>query len=178
MNFSNLNQNNRNLKIAIASSRLAKTWKNQEINWLNFKEMVRKTKRTAESISEYKKMSKQKQDLLKDVGGFVGGTLKEGKRKNGHIIGRSLLTLDMDYAKPGICEIIELLCDWECCIYSTHKSTPESPRFRTCLHNFKYGFFERFFFEMRQKTQEYFRILSIFGKISEKNTQKYVFYKL
>jgi hypothetical protein len=37
-------------------------------------------------------------------------------------------------------------------------------KLRTCLHNFKYGFFERFLFEMRQKTQEYFRILKYFWR--------------
>ena len=44
-------------------------------------------------------MRKGGQDSIKDVGGFVGGHLKYGRRKKGNVLSRSMLTLDMDYGK-------------------------------------------------------------------------------
>lgn len=48
---------------------------------------------THETLEEYKKMSKDEQASVKDVGGFVGGKLKDGSRKNGCVINRCILTL-------------------------------------------------------------------------------------
>jgi putative DNA primase/helicase len=121
------------MKIAVGNSRRTKRWKNKDISWGDFKRIVRTTKRTTETVSEYAKMKKAEQDEIKDVGGFVGGALREGKRRNGHVLCRSMLTLDMDYAVPGVWEQIESLYDWACCLYSTHKHTPEEPRLRLII---------------------------------------------
>jgi putative DNA primase/helicase len=121
------------MKIAVGNSRRTKRWKNKDISWEDFKRIVRTTKRTTETVSEYAKMKKAEQDEIKDVGGFVGGALREGKRRNGHVLCRSMLTLDMDYAVPGVWEQIESLHDWACCLYSTHKHTPEEPRLRLII---------------------------------------------
>jgi len=121
------------MKIAVGNSRMEKRWKNRDISWEDFKNTIRTTKRTTETVSEYRKMNKAQQDTIKDVGGFVGGTLREGKRRNGYVLCRSMLTLDMDYASPGVWEQIESLYDWACCIYSTHKHTPEAPRLRIVI---------------------------------------------
>ncbi|MDA8227027.1 MAG: virulence-associated E family protein [Desulfitobacterium hafniense] len=118
------------MKIAVGNSRMDKRWKNKDISWEEFKNSVRTTKRTTETVSEFRKMSKAQQDSIKDIGGFVGGALREGKRRNGYVLCRSMLTLDMDYATPDIWEQIEALYDWTCCVYSTHKSTSEAPRLR------------------------------------------------
>lgn len=118
------------MKIAVGNSRMDKKWKNKDISWEEFKNTVRTTKRTTETVSEFRKMSKPQQDQVKDIGGFVGGALREGKRRNGYVICRSLLTLDMDYATSDIWGQIEALYDWSCCVYSTHKHTPEAPRLR------------------------------------------------
>lgn len=118
------------MKIAVGNSRMDKRWKNKDISWEEFKNSVRTTRRTTETVSEFRKMSKAQQDSIKDIGGFVGGALREGKRRNGYVLCRSMLTLDMDYATPDIWEQIEALYDWSCCVYSTHKSTPEAPRLR------------------------------------------------
>ena len=121
------------MKIAVGNSRMDKKWKNKDISWEKFKSAVRVTKRTTETVSEYRKLGKAQQDAIKDIGGFVGGTLREGKRRNGHVLCRSMLTLDMDYAAPGVWEQIEALYDWTCCIYSTHKHTPNAPRLRLVI---------------------------------------------
>lgn len=121
------------MKIAVGNSRMDKKWKNKDISWEKFTAAVRTTQRTTETVAEYRKLSKAQQDSIKDIGGFVGGSLREGKRRNGYVLGRSMLTLDMDYAAPGVWEQLEALYDWTCCIYSTHKHTPEAPRFRLVI---------------------------------------------
>lgn len=121
------------MKIAVGNSRKSRRWKNKDISWDDFKKTVSTTKRTTETVAEYRKLKKAEQDGLKDVGGFVGGALKGGKRRKGHVISRSMLTLDMDYATPGIWEQIEALHDFTCCIYSTHRHTPDEPRLRLVI---------------------------------------------
>lgn len=121
------------MKIAVGNSRMDRKWKNRDITWEDFKNTVRTTKRTTETVSEFRKMNRARQDSIKDVGGFVGGALREGKRRNGYVLCRSMLTLDMDYAKPDTWDMIESLHDWQCCVYSTHKHTPEAPRLRLII---------------------------------------------
>ena len=119
--------------ISIANSRTAKKWKAIDISWNEFLDKVKNTKRTGETVKEFKNLSKAKQDEIKDVGGFVSGKLKEGKRKNGYVEYRTMLTLDMDYADAGLWEQITLFYDFTCCIYSTHKHTKEKTRLRLII---------------------------------------------
>jgi len=118
------------MKIAIANSRTDKKLKNKEMSWEEFTKRCSSTIRTTETVEEYRKMNKGDKANIKDRGGFVAGELKEGRRKNGMVRCRSALTLDMDYAEPGSWERITLLFDFKCCVYSTHKHTPENPRLR------------------------------------------------
>ena len=90
------------MKIAVGNSRMDKKWKNRDISWEDFCAKVSTTQRTTETVDEYRKLKKGRQDSIKDVGGFVGGHLRDGKRKNGSVLCRSMLTLDMDYGKPDI----------------------------------------------------------------------------
>ena len=121
------------MKIAVGNSRMDKKWKNRDISWENLCQRVSSTIRTTETVEEYRKLKKGAQDNIKDVGGFVGGQLREGRRKNGMVLCRSMLTLDMDYGEPGIWDEIDLLYDFRCCVYSTHKHTPEHPRLRMII---------------------------------------------
>ena len=121
------------MKIAVGNSRMDKKWKNREISWEDLCDKVRVTLRTTETVEEYRKLKKGSQDSIKDVGGFVGGHLREGRRKNGTVLCRSLLTLDMDYGEPNIWDTISMLHDFKCCVYSTHKHTPENPRLRLLI---------------------------------------------
>ncbi len=121
------------MKIATGNSRMDKKWKNKDISWEDFVAAVSNTIHTTETVEEYRKLKKGQQDAIKDVGGFVGGHLKEGKRRNGNVLCRSMLTLDMDYATVDIWEKIKMLYDYKCCIYSTHKHTPEHPRLRLVI---------------------------------------------
>lgn len=78
-------------------------------------------------------MKKGGQDSIKDVGGFVGGHLKDGRRKKGNVLSRSVLTLDMDYGTSSIWGELCTFFPYQCCIYSTHKHTPENPRLRLII---------------------------------------------
>lgn len=121
------------MKIAYGNSRMEKKWKNSEISWEDFCARVKTTQRTTETVEEFKKLAKGRQDDIKDIGGFVGGHLKGGKRKKGMVLCRSLLTLDMDYGTPGIWDELTMFFDHKCCIYSTHKHTAEKPRLRLLI---------------------------------------------
>ena len=84
------------MKIAYGDSRTARKWKNNEISWEDFCKRVSTTQYTTETVEEYRKMTKARRDAIKDVGGYVAGHLKDGRRKVGHVICRSMLTLDAD----------------------------------------------------------------------------------
>ena len=71
----------RQFQIATGISRNTKIWKNTVISWNDLVNRLSKTVRTPETQGEFKNLPKSKQDEIKDVGGFVGGSLKNGKRK-------------------------------------------------------------------------------------------------
>ncbi|KOF56138.1 phage-like protein [Clostridium sp. DMHC 10] len=121
------------IKIAVGRNRKELNWKNKEMKWSEFLDRVSKTTRTPENYEEYKKLSKNEQDDIKDVGGFVGGALKDGRRKSAAVLSRSILTLDADYGQNGLWDTIEMLFDFGCCIYTTHKHSKDKPRFRLVI---------------------------------------------
>lgn len=119
--------------ISVANSRKSKLWSKQELTWSEFVESLRKPIVTDETQEEYFNMSKAQQDEIKDVGGFVGGELKDGRRKSDHVINRCILTLDADYANKDFNDYTEMFFDSSYCIYSTHKHTKENPRYRLII---------------------------------------------
>lgn len=121
---------NRKLKIATAKNRFETKWTNREVTWEEIVKRLKRTKRTNETLEEYKAMKKDDQDAIKDVGGFVGGSLKEGLRRNGYVEVRSLITLDLDDCEEGILDDLSVNIANECFIYSTHKHTKAKPRLR------------------------------------------------
>lgn len=121
------------LYVSTGNSRMEKKWNGTEMELDDFKSRIANTKYTAETMEQYRKMSRAKQDAIKDVGGFVLGKLKGGRRKRDCVISRSAVTLDMDYGTEGIIDEMEMLTDIQMMIYSTHKHTPESPRLRLVI---------------------------------------------
>ena len=116
--------------VSTGNSRMEKRWNGGEMELEDFVRRISRTIRTAETVEQYRKLSKARQDSIKDVGGFVMGKLKGGRRKKDCVVFRSALTLDMDHAEADIPERMEMFFDFRCLIYSTHKHTPEGPRFR------------------------------------------------
>lgn len=122
------------LKISVGGSRWAKHWKTKTILWSALVKKLSATKRTSETLAAYRTFDKAKQDGIKDIGGFVGGTLTGGRRTADCAGPRQLVTLDADYATTDVWDLIELLMpDTALCVYSTHKHTPEKPRLRLVI---------------------------------------------
>lgn len=95
--------------VSVGNSRMDKKWNGSETELSDFSERLSRTIRTAETVEQYRKMTKAQQDAIKDVGGFVLGKLKGGRRKKDTVISRSAITLDMDYGTPDILDELELL---------------------------------------------------------------------
>lgn len=121
------------MRLSIGNSRMDKKWNLVEMELSEFRDRISQTRRTAETVEQYRKLGKAKQDDIKDVGGFVLGTLKGGRRKKDCVLTRSGLSLDMDYATPDVIDQIEMFFSFQCYIYSTHKHTPEKPRLRLII---------------------------------------------
>lgn len=125
--------NDRQIRISTGTSRKAVTWAEQKLFWSEFVAGLAKPVRTTETFSEYKALPKAKQDELKDIGGFVGGTLIDGKRRNDNAGVRDLVTLDADSVEPGgTARILTALTSLGCAyaVYSTRKHEGAAPRLR------------------------------------------------
>ena len=72
----------RKLNIAYGNSCFAKTWSNKQITFDELRERLKTTIRTSETVAEYPKLSKEERNKIKDKGGFVGGLLKDKRRKD------------------------------------------------------------------------------------------------
>lgn len=123
----------RKYNIAIAKNRFDNNLKQEE---LTFDEIIKKFEnpiRTYETVEEYKNLPKDKKDDIKDKGGFIGGLLNNGSRQKGSILSRSMIALDLDYATPSTYYEIEQKISFTAFLYSTHKSTPEKPRYRLVI---------------------------------------------
>ena len=121
--------------IALATGKSKKEihWKNKNISWSDLVKKLSHTTRTPETVADYKKMAKVDKDRVKDVGGFVGGTLKNGRRLKANVANRTLLTLDLDYVEGDIWSSIELLYDFNVVMYSTHTHTANNQRLRLVI---------------------------------------------
>ena len=121
------------LTIATGRSRKEMNWKNREMLWSELVDKLSSTTRTYETYEEYKKLSKSKKDEIKDVGGFVGGTLKEGRRKADNVVWRQIVTLDADFVKGDLWAGVETMFGYGCVMYSTHSHSPKAPRLRLVI---------------------------------------------
>lgn len=125
--------NDRQIRISTGNSRRAVRWIEQQFLWSEFVAKLSEPIRTTETFAEYKSLPKAKQDEIKDVGGFVGGVLTDGKRKNDNAGPRELITLDADTIEPGGTQrILTALNSLGCAyaVYSTRKHEGAAPRLR------------------------------------------------
>ena len=123
----------RKLLIAIGRSRKASQWQNKEMLWSEFLDKLATTTRTRETVAEYAAMPKGERDTIKDVGGFVGGYLKNGRRNNASVVNRCMLCLDADNADPGLMDDLDMTFINAYALYSTHSHTPEKMRLRLII---------------------------------------------
>lgn len=128
-------RHNGDLLISVGKSRYETAWKNKTMSWAVLLNKLSRSQETAETHAEYMKMGKEQQDRIKDIGGFVGGHLKDGRRKTGYVTGRQLLTLDLDFPPVDFWDAIinNLEINSALAVYSTHKHTPAKPRYRLIM---------------------------------------------
>ena len=124
------------IKITTGQSRKSTNWILQTMKWSDFLTKLSKPVRTSEKIDEFLKFDKPRQDELKDVGGFVAGTLKDNRRKAENIIDRCIVTLDADSIEAGktnaiLQKVSALGCSYA--VYSTRKHTGYKPRLRILI---------------------------------------------
>ena len=81
----------RKITISCGSSRKATVWKAQTLMLSELWEKLKIPARSTETLADYMNMKKAQQDDLKDVGGYVGGTLNGTRRKANNVIGRDIV---------------------------------------------------------------------------------------
>ena len=128
--------NNKQIIISRANSHKATFWSTQKLLWSEFVEMLKTPVRGSETHQQFMQMTKAKQDELKDVGAFVGGELKDGRRKSGNVINRHLIALDLDNIPTGgTDEVLKRVGGLGCAYvaYSTRKHSSYKPRLRIII---------------------------------------------
>lgn len=128
-------EHNGELSISTGKSRFETHWKNKKMSWSALLTRLEKSQTTGETHAEYMKMGKEQQDRIKDIGGFVGGHLKDGRRKTGYVATRQIVTLDLDFAPADFWDQLmnNLNITGAMAVYSTHKHSPKTPRFRLII---------------------------------------------
>ena len=97
---------NRQLTISTGESRASKNWRPESLSWQGFCERLRTSRPLGCTYNDYLRLKKPQQDALKDVGGFVGGTLNGSRRKAAAVTGRDLVTLDFDSIPAGQADVL------------------------------------------------------------------------
>lgn len=123
----------RQMIISTGNSRRELHWAEEIMWWSQLVQRPQTPARGTESLATYLRMPKAQQDDLKDVGGFVGGRLRGGRRKAHTVENREIVTLDADSIQPNGTEALlkrlsSLGCGW--LAYSTRKHEPIKPRLR------------------------------------------------
>lgn len=126
----------RNFVVSVGESRKSKKWKRTNFKWPDFVERCTQTLRTKETAAQYAALSKDAKGDIKDVGGFVAGSLNGERRKKENIISRSMLTLDLDFVATSAADLwdeIDASLEYTALVYSSHSHTPEKPRLRLII---------------------------------------------
>lgn len=122
------------LIISLGKSRNDTAWKNTTMRWSALVSKLSDSRETSETHEEFMALKKDQQDQIKDIGGFVGGHIKGGRRLKTSVAARQIVTLDADYVKGDFWgKVQDLMIDWSdfsALLYSTHKHTPKEPRLR------------------------------------------------
>lgn len=122
-------------KINIATGKTAKTklWSNKTILWSEFVKRLSQEHKTNETYKEFINATKEEQGHIKDVGGYVGGYLRGGKRSPENVQHRQVATLDIDFAHLDFWDDFTMLFSCAAVIHGTHKHSENDPRYRLIL---------------------------------------------
>ena len=120
----------RELTISTATNRRSTTWTNTYTDTHDLIDHICNPKTINTTTDEYHQLPKTKKDDLKDVGGFVGGHLKNGRRKKGNVLERSFITLDIDAAPTTLTQHLKKTWPFGWFAATTASHTPQHPRWR------------------------------------------------
>jgi predicted P-loop ATPase len=126
-------QHDGTLNIATGTSAGTKTWKNKKIDWSELVARLSKEHKTNETYKEFISAPKEEQQKIKDVGGYVGGYLRNGRRKPENVVHRQILTLDLDFANLDFWDDVTLLFSCAVLVHGTHKHSNDTPRYRLIM---------------------------------------------
>lgn len=124
-----------NVAIALGNNRYSTDWRNLDAKWSVLVEKLSDSKDTGETMAQYLAMDDDKQASIKDIGGFVGGHFRGGRRLKDHVDCRQVVTLDLDDAPEDLWDQImdDFVLDCAMVLYSTHKHRPGHPRYRIII---------------------------------------------
>lgn len=121
------------LNIATGLGARSKVWKNTKILWSDFVKRIETPHKTTETLKEFLAASKLDQSKIKDVGGYVGGYLRNGKRNPENVVHRQLITLDIDFAHLDFWDDFCMQFSNAAILHGTHKHSEADPRYRLLL---------------------------------------------
>jgi len=121
------------LNIAVGHSAQSVKWKNKAFTWSQFVDRIAENTVTRETYKEFIASTKPEQGKIKDVGGYVGGYLRNGKRSPKNVVHRQLLTLDIDFAHLDFWSDFTLQFENAAIIHGTHKHCKTDPRYRLLM---------------------------------------------
>ncbi|GFK19291.1 hypothetical protein KbCgl_18630 [Corynebacterium glutamicum] len=123
----------RPLKISTAPRRTSPTWTNKTTDKQSLIAQLCQPLAINHTIDDYFALPKAEKDKAKDVGGYVGGHLKDGLRRKGHVYTRSFITLDLDEAPHNLPEHLKNTWTHAWFATTTASHTPEKPRWRIII---------------------------------------------
>ena len=121
------------IEIATAFSAAARTWKNKKLTWSDFAAKLQTPIVKDLTFRQFRAMTKKDAAIVKDVGGYVGGYLRSGKRSPANVSYRQLLTLDIDFGTLDFWEAFTFVYDCEAVLHGTMSHEPDAPRYRLLL---------------------------------------------
>lgn len=121
------------IDIAVGMSARSKVWKNKKMLFSEFAARLAEENKTTETYKEYIAANKQEQSKIKDVGGYVGGYLRNGRRSPKNVLHRQVVTLDIDFAHKDFWDDLILQFDNCAILHSTHKHCESDPRYRLIM---------------------------------------------
>lgn len=126
----------RQILISTGNSRKDVNWRAETLKVSELYDRLRVPARGTETLAEYMQMKKSEQAILKDVGGFVAGSLNGGRRKTQNVLGRDVITLDFDNCPAWSADVIKGKLDmtgYGYAVYPTRKSVDNAPRLRVLV---------------------------------------------
>lgn len=120
----------RELTISTAPNRRSTTWTNTHTDKHDLITTLCTPHTINTTTTNYHHIPKTHKDNLKDNGGFVGGHLKNGRRKKGNVLERSFITLDIDNAPHNLTTHLKHTWPFGWFATTTASHTPQNPRWR------------------------------------------------